>query len=128
MSSSVLPSVADAADQTYDYVFVATKVVPEVITTEEMLAPLLAHSYVEEWGQPIYVLLQNGMGVERGLYGAIRHVEEELSSSGSSNSITRPVQIVSACVYCMSNLIAPDTVEYVEGVSYSSSSCPRSWI
>ncbi|KAK1228492.1 hypothetical protein PQX77_008471 [Marasmius sp. AFHP31] len=109
----LFPSVADAADQKYDYVFVATKVVPEVITTEKMLAPLLTKSYVEEWGQPIYVLLQNGMGVERGLYGAIRAVEEEVSRAESSGA--QPVRIVSACVYCMGNLIAPDTVEYVEG-------------
>ncbi|KAL0067443.1 hypothetical protein AAF712_005430 [Marasmius tenuissimus] len=109
----LFPRIADAADQKYDYVFVATKVVPEVITTEKMLAPLLTKSYVEQWGQPIYVLLQNGMGVERGLYGAIRGVEEEVSRTESSSA--QPVRIVSACVYCMGNLIAPDTVEYVEG-------------
>ncbi|KAL0566000.1 hypothetical protein V5O48_016019 [Marasmius crinis-equi] len=109
----LFPAVADAADQAYDYTFVATKVIPEVITTEEILAPLLTKSYSERFGQPTYVLLQNGVGVERGLYSAIRRVEEEMSRT--EGSVALAARIVSTCVYCMGNLIAPDVVEYVEG-------------
>ncbi|KAK7053047.1 hypothetical protein VNI00_004368 [Paramarasmius palmivorus] len=109
--TTVLSSISQAADQGYDYVFVSTKVVPEVLTTEKMLEPILSKSYVEKYGQPIYVLLQNGIGVEKGLAKAATEVEREISKDYHEN---KP-RIVSACVYCMGNLIQPDMVEYAEG-------------
>ncbi|KAG7095753.1 hypothetical protein E1B28_006462 [Marasmius oreades] len=113
----LIPTVLDAVDRKYDYVFVATKVVPEVMTTEKILAPLLNKSYTEKWGQPIYVLLQNGMGVEEGIYTATKAVESEVGRGAAHDprgSLHAPTRIVSACVYYMSNLIAPDIVQYVE--------------
>ncbi|KAF9260692.1 6-phosphogluconate dehydrogenase C-terminal domain-like protein [Marasmius fiardii PR-910] len=114
----LLSNISDAADRKYDYVFVATKVVPEVMATEKILSPLLCRSYTEQYGQPIYVLLQNGVGVERGLYGAIKAVESELGvDKPEETTLNIPAKIVSTCVYSMGNLVAPDKVEYVEGHS-----------
>uniref|UniRef100_A0A0W0FFA8 2-dehydropantoate 2-reductase n=1 Tax=Moniliophthora roreri TaxID=221103 RepID=A0A0W0FFA8_MONRR len=113
----LLRSVSDAADRGYDYIFVATKVVPEILTTEKMLAPILTQSYTEKFGQPVYILLQNGIGVEKGLATEIADVEREVSKGSGRGQVfdeKRP-RIVSTCVYCMGNLIQPDMVEYVEG-------------
>lgn len=52
--------LADAANQQYDHVVVATKAVPDLITTPTLLAPLLTPPYSDKYSQPVYVLLQNG--------------------------------------------------------------------
>ncbi|EEB94483.1 hypothetical protein MPER_06695 [Moniliophthora perniciosa FA553] len=108
----LLRFVSDAADRGYDYVFVATKVIPEILTTEKMLAPILTRSYTEKFGQPVYILLQNGIGVEKGLAAGIADISR---GSEIRQVFDKRPSIVSACVYCMGNLIQPDMVEYVDG-------------
>ncbi|KAF9242314.1 ketopantoate reductase PanE/ApbA-domain-containing protein [Melanogaster broomeanus] len=65
-------SVAEAADRPYSYVVLTTKAVPEVSKTPSVLAALLSPPYTDSHPQPTYVLLQNGMGVERDLYASIQ--------------------------------------------------------
>ncbi|KIJ63666.1 hypothetical protein HYDPIDRAFT_92387 [Hydnomerulius pinastri MD-312] len=65
-------SVAEAADRPYSYVVLTTKAVPEVMKTPSVLAALLSAPYTDKYTQPTYVLLQNGMGVERDLYTSIK--------------------------------------------------------
>ncbi|KAM6501121.1 Ketopantoate reductase PanE/ApbA domain containing protein [Amanita muscaria] len=64
-------SVAEAADRSYSHVFIASKAVPELTKTPEILAPFLRAPYADKYPQPTYVLLQNGLGVEKDLYKAI---------------------------------------------------------
>ncbi|KAL0573584.1 hypothetical protein V5O48_008380, partial [Marasmius crinis-equi] len=90
-------TVSEAAGIDYDYVFLATKAVPEVCRSEEILLPLLSRNYAKP---PVYVLLQNGIGIERGLFEALSH--------GTKGTI------VSAAVHCLANLVEPAVVEYVE--------------
>ncbi|KAG7451683.1 6-phosphogluconate dehydrogenase C-terminal domain-like protein [Guyanagaster necrorhizus] len=93
-------SVASAADQRYDYVVLTTKAVPELIKTPEILEPLLSAPYSDKYPQPIYVLIQNGLGVEVDLYNAIK-------SLGKG-----PPQIISTSVFIATNLLAPNVVQH----------------
>ncbi|KAK7053057.1 hypothetical protein VNI00_004378 [Paramarasmius palmivorus] len=113
----VVPSVLDAANQRYDYVFVSTKVIPEILPTEKILAPILSKSYTEKYGQPVYVLLQNGIGIEKGLAIAVENVAGQVAEDPESTQVfdDKKPRIVSACLYYLGNLIKPDVVEYVEG-------------
>ncbi|KAG9039601.1 hypothetical protein FRB95_009181 [Tulasnella sp. JGI-2019a] len=65
----VVASVAEAADRLYKYVVVCTKALPDVLPTSKLLAPLLEPSYTHP--QPTYVLVQNGLGVEKDLYARL---------------------------------------------------------
>ncbi|TDL20514.1 6-phosphogluconate dehydrogenase C-terminal domain-like protein [Rickenella mellea] len=95
-------SVADAIDEQYDYVVVCTKALPEVLPTSKLLAPLLSKvSY--EHPQPAYVLLQNGLGVERDLYEAAKD---------ASNSEGAKPRIISTAVWIGTNLISENEVEH----------------
>ncbi|THH12646.1 hypothetical protein EW146_g7503 [Bondarzewia mesenterica] len=67
----VFSSVAEACDRPYAYVLLTTKAIPEVIRTATLLSPLLSPSYVKAYPQPTYVLMQNGLNVEKDLYKAI---------------------------------------------------------
>ncbi|KIY46911.1 6-phosphogluconate dehydrogenase C-terminal domain-like protein [Fistulina hepatica ATCC 64428] len=93
-------SVSEAADTQYDYVLVATKCVPEVVTTPEMLAPLLSVPYVNTFTQPTYVLLQNGLSIENDLYGS-------LIALGQG-----PPRIVSAAVFVFANITGKNVIEH----------------
>jgi len=46
--------------------------IPELATTPQVLAPLLSSLYASQHEQPVYVLLQNGLGVERDLYHSVK--------------------------------------------------------
>ncbi|KAF9033918.1 6-phosphogluconate dehydrogenase C-terminal domain-like protein [Hymenopellis radicata] len=92
-------SVSEAADTTYDYVLVVTKCVPEVITTSKLLEPFLLPSYAEAFAQPTYVLLQNGLQIERELYDAIK-------------SIGHIPRIISVAVFILTNQSSPNVVEH----------------
>lgn len=72
----VVSSVVEAADRPYSYVVLTTKAIPEVITTSQILEPLLSSPYSETHPQPIYVLLQNGLGVERDLYHSVKALNQ----------------------------------------------------
>jgi len=67
-------SVAEAADRPYSHVFIATKAVPEVAKTTDLLAPMLRAPYTDRYSQPTYIVLQNGLGVERDLYQQVKQV------------------------------------------------------
>ena len=69
-------SVSNAADRPYSYVVVATKALPELVKTSEILAPLLATSYTDKYPQPTYVLMQNGLNIEVELYEAIKNLKK----------------------------------------------------
>ncbi|KAJ8700771.1 hypothetical protein PTI98_003762 [Pleurotus ostreatus] len=91
-------TVASAADQAYDYVVVTTKAVPELRLTPEILSPLLSPEYTNKFAQPTYLLLQNGLNVEKDLYNAIRKLNQGKPS------------IVCAALYVGTNLAAPNVV------------------
>ena len=71
-------SVEDAADQAYDFVLVTTKAVPELNPTSVLLAPLLSASYT--YPQPTYVLVQNGIGIEKDLSAALLERDDKVST------------------------------------------------
>ncbi|KAG8817631.1 hypothetical protein FRC17_011139, partial [Serendipita sp. 399] len=63
--SAVLKDVEEAASFEFDYVFVCTKVIPELKRITDILAPLFAKGHSPKTK---YVLLQNGLGIETDLY------------------------------------------------------------
>ena len=91
-------TVTNAADQAYDYVVVTTKAVPELRLIPEILSPLLSSEYTNRFAQPTYVLMQNGLNVEKDLYNSIRRLNEEKPS------------IVSTAVYVGTTIVAPNEV------------------
>ncbi|KAL4263664.1 Ketopantoate Reductase-Related [Pleurotus pulmonarius] len=93
-------SVASAADQAYDYVIVTTKAVPELKRTPEILSPLLSPEYTKRFSQPTYVLLQNGLNVERDLHDAIHKLDKGKPS------------IIGTALYVGTNLAAGNVVEH----------------
>lgn len=90
--SRVVRTVAEAADQAYDYVVIATKAIPELYPTSELVAPFLSPDY--KYPQPTYVLLQNGLGVERDLHAALQ-----------KKQFTRSARIITGAIQIMSNLV-----------------------
>ncbi|RDB23670.1 hypothetical protein Hypma_009452 [Hypsizygus marmoreus] len=93
-------SVAEAADRPYSYVFLATKAVPERITTPSLLAPLLSSPYADAYPQPAYILLQNGLNVAVDLYHA-------LVKLGKGEP-----RIISTATWIYTNLLEPNVVEH----------------
>ncbi|KAG6907599.1 hypothetical protein DXG01_008217 [Tephrocybe rancida] len=92
-------SIMEAADRPYSYVFVTTKAIPERASTPSILKPLLSVPYAEQYPQPTYVLLQNGLNVEVDLYHAIKQIGKEPS-------------IVSTALWINTNLLKPNVVEH----------------
>lgn len=71
---------------------IATKALPDVgQKNSAILAPLLSPSY--PFPQPVYVIMQNGLGVERDLLLAA-----EVTSSGSPS-------VILASLYIMANIV-----------------------
>ncbi|KAG9045225.1 hypothetical protein FS837_006786 [Tulasnella sp. UAMH 9824] len=95
--SPVVRTVAEAADQAYDYVVIATKAIPELYPTSELVAPLLSPDY--QYPQPTYVLLQNGLGVEKDLHAALQEKES-----------TRSARIITGAIQIMSNLVGDSVI------------------
>ncbi|KAF6751183.1 6-phosphogluconate dehydrogenase [Ephemerocybe angulata] len=93
-------SVAEAADRPYAYVVVATKAIPELIRTPQLLTPLLSGPYAKAYDQPTYVLLQNGLNVEVDLYHAVAALGKGVP------------RIVSVAVWIGTNLAGPNIVEH----------------
>ncbi|KAH9474632.1 hypothetical protein JR316_0013096 [Psilocybe cubensis] len=93
-------SVEEAADRSYTYVLITTKAIPELVKTSHVLAPFLSAKYNDQFSQPTYVLLQNGLNVEIELY-------ESLKALGKGDP-----RIISTGVWISSNLIAPNVVEH----------------
>ncbi|KAJ8596026.1 6-phosphogluconate dehydrogenase C-terminal domain-like protein [Rhizopogon salebrosus TDB-379] len=93
-------SVAEAADRPYSYVVLTTKAIPEVMKTPRILEPLLSRPYIEKHPQPTYVLLQNGLGVERDLYHSVKALDQ-----GEPN-------IISTVVWIGTNLVEKNVVSH----------------
>jgi hypothetical protein len=68
----VFKTVAEAADRPYSYVIVTTKAIPDIIPTPSLLAPLLSPD--SPYPLPSFLILQNGLFVERDLYEAIKQL------------------------------------------------------
>ena len=85
--------------------FIASKAVPERVTTPSILKPLISAPYADEHPQPTYVILQNGLGVETDLYTAIKTIGKEPS-------------IVSTALWINTNLLQPNVVEHGGVVNY----------
>ncbi|KIK46049.1 hypothetical protein CY34DRAFT_800925 [Suillus luteus UH-Slu-Lm8-n1] len=96
----VVSSVAEAADRPYSYVVLTTKAIPEVIKTPRVLEPLLSSPYSERHPQPTYVLLQNGLGVERDLYHSVKALNQG------------EPKIISTVVWIATNLVDKNVVDH----------------
>lgn len=88
-------------DRSYSHVVVTTKAIPEITRTPDLLAPLLSPPYTSKYSQPTYVLLQNGLGVERDLYEALKKLD----------GVSEP-KIISTANWIGTNLLAPDVVQH----------------
>ncbi|EGO01027.1 hypothetical protein SERLA73DRAFT_105546 [Serpula lacrymans var. lacrymans S7.3] len=93
-------SVAEATDRPYSYVVLTTKAIPELIRTPALLAPLLESPYAATHPQPTYVLLQNGLNVERDLYHSLMALDKGEPS------------IISSIVWIGTNLIDKNAVAH----------------
>ena len=87
----MFPSISSALDRRYSYVLLCTKAIPEILDTVSLLKPVIeSHGSkppISEVVQgrepsqyessprysPTYVLMQNGLGVEKGL---VKELEE----------------------------------------------------
>ncbi|KAF9444195.1 6-phosphogluconate dehydrogenase C-terminal domain-like protein [Macrolepiota fuliginosa MF-IS2] len=96
----LVKSVAEATDQSYSYVFVTTKAIPEVMKTSDILKPLFSTPYSDRYPQPTYVLVQNGLNVERDLHDALLKLGKGRPS------------IIGTALYIGTNLLAPNVVEH----------------
>ena len=67
-------TVEEAADRPYSHVLVTTKALPEIAPTSSLLEPL--YSDKSSHPLPIFVLLQNGLGVEKDLYKAVKKAHQ----------------------------------------------------
>ncbi|KAG1737465.1 ketopantoate reductase PanE/ApbA-domain-containing protein [Suillus paluster] len=91
-----------AADRPYSYVVLTTKAIPEVIKTPQVLEPLLSRPYSEIHPQPTYVLLQNGLGVERDLYHSVKALDQG------------EPKIISTVVWIGTNLVEKNVVSHTD--------------
>lgn len=102
---AVVKSVTEAADRQYSYVVLTTKAVPEITKTPSVLDALLSPPYTDKHTQPIYVLLQNGLGVERDLYGSVKTLAQG------------DPKIISTVVWIATNLAGKNQVSHNHFVS-----------
>jgi len=72
----VFGSVEDAADRAYSHVVLLTKMITEIQTNPQLLGPLLSRPYTEQFPQPVYVLMQNGMNIEVDLWNAVNSLNK----------------------------------------------------
>lgn len=108
---AVYKSITDAiSEKEYDYVLVATKAIPELTTTPQLLEPFLTAPFTEKHKQPTYILFQNGLGVEKDLYQAVRKVNEAAAAK-IGGEVEEP-RIVDGAVWIGTNLIGPNVVEH----------------
>ncbi|KAF8556622.1 hypothetical protein OG21DRAFT_1459073 [Imleria badia] len=96
----LVKSVTEAADGQYSYVVLTTKAIPEIAKTPFVLDALLSSPYTDKHTQPTYVLLQNGLGVERDLYDCIKNL-------GQGNP-----KIISTVVWIATNLAGKNQVSH----------------
>ena len=102
--------MAEAADKEYSYVEVATKAIPDLTKTPELLSPFLSASYNAKFRQPAYVLMQNGLNVEVDLFNALA----QLQIQGVFKEIP---PIISGALWIATNLREPNVVDHGDWVS-----------
>lgn len=110
----VFHNVSEASDRPYSHVVLTTKAIPELQRTPELLAPLLSAPYATVNPQPTYVIMQNGLGVERDLYDALKKLNPE-----------EEPRIISTAVWIGTRLIDKNVVEHNEFVSSALNICQR---
>lgn len=94
----VFRSIEEALDRPYSYVILTTKALPEINPTSKLLAPLLSSNY--SYPQPAYLILQNGLNVERDLYDAIKKLGKD------------EPKVIGSALWIGTNLLAEDVVEH----------------
>lgn len=102
--SRVVRRIEDAYPFEFDYVFVCTKVVPGISSTPAILRLVIQQL---PRSSPTFVLLQNGLGVEKELQEAI---ESQVESNATPSA--RPL-IISCALYIMANVLENGTVIHV---------------
>ncbi|PFH51129.1 hypothetical protein AMATHDRAFT_143312 [Amanita thiersii Skay4041] len=93
-------SVHEAADRHYSYVLITTKAVPEIQRTPDLISPLLRAPYIDLYELPTYVVMQNGLGVERDLYKAVQGIGKDEPT------------VIGTAVWIGTNLVTPNEVEH----------------
>jgi 2-dehydropantoate 2-reductase len=99
----VFRTVADAADRPYSHVIVTTKALSNA-PTSSLLAPLFSEK--GPYPVPIFVLLQNGLSVERDLYEVVKKVRQEEPN------------IISTALWIGTNLLEGNIVDHSHPVSH----------
>lgn len=97
--------MAEASDRAYSYVLVTTKALPEISPTSRLLQPFLSPEY--SYPQPTYVLVQNGLGIEKDLHRALLENKKENT------------YIISSTLWIGTNLLSENVVEHAEFVRLS---------
>ncbi|KAL7413147.1 ketopantoate reductase PanE/ApbA-domain-containing protein [Mrakia frigida] len=69
-------SVEEAADTAYTFVIITTKSLPDILPTEAMLEPI-----IKAGKSKTFVLIQNGLGIEEGIYAATRAIDATILTS-----------------------------------------------
>ena len=112
----VFATIPEALDRAYDYVLVATKALPEVLPTSSLLSPLLSRPYAIDHPQPTYILMQNGLGVERDLYDSAKKLYAEQKHGDKDVKIPR---ILSTVLWIGTNMVADNVVQHNDFVRIS---------
>lgn len=99
---AVFRTVAEAADRPYSHVVVTTKALPDVSPLPSLLAPLLAADNTHPL--PAFVILQNGLSVERDIYNTIKQLGRE------------EPKVISTALWIGTNLRGDNVVEHGHAV------------
>ena len=75
-SLPVVKSVEEASDTAYAFVIITTKSLPDILPTEAMLEPI-----IKAGKSKTFVLIQNGLGIEEGIYAATRGIDATILTS-----------------------------------------------
>ena len=118
VSEALSPPRSSTVPPEYSYVLLATKVLPSIAPSSQLLAPFFSSEYSGK--QPVFVLLQNGLGIEEELYEAARSALEGREEGNVRGSKTP--QLVSCTIFIGTNLVDTRVVEHNNFVSPAFSS------
>jgi 2-dehydropantoate 2-reductase len=99
----VAKSVQDAVGSglAFSYVLVTTKYLPDIITTAQILQPILSDSYVHP-KLPTLVLMQNGLGNEEDIFATLKSHPKTLSTP----------MVISCAVYITASVLDDGSVSH----------------